>query len=185
MPETSYLVVWSRCDADLSPSCAGASWSWTACVQPTANRRLLVAVIRCPIRCITITPDTIASIRPPACRSQKDIQEGMPIVDGLTREKAFFERHYAYRAMASRCGTPYLTRMLSHMLFTAIKAHLPSIRSQLSLAAQSYEQQLRELGDPVEAAGPREQGHLLLKVRDMRRASCLTLCETRATYLSR
>lgn len=101
---------------------------------------------------------------PVVCRSQKDIQDSMLIQDGLTRERAFFERHYAYRAMASRCGTAYLTRVLSHMLFTAIRAHLPAIRSQLSLAAQSYEQQLRELGDPVEAADSKEQGHLLLKL---------------------
>ena len=101
---------------------------------------------------------------PVVCRSQKDIIETMPIADGLAREKAFFERHYAYRAMASRCGSAYLTRTLSHMLFTAIRAHLPSVRSQLSLAAQSYEQQLRELGEPVEAAGPKEQGHLVLKL---------------------
>jgi hypothetical protein len=101
---------------------------------------------------------------PVVCRSQKDIQESMPIQDGISRERAFFERHYAYRAMAARCGTAYLTRVLSYMLFTAIRAHLPSIRSQLSLSAQSYEQQLRDLGDPVEAAGPREQGHMLLKL---------------------
>ena len=101
---------------------------------------------------------------PVVCRSQKDIIEAMPFADGIARERAFFERHYAYRAMAARCGSAYLTRTLSHMLFTAIRAHLPSVRSQLSLAAQSYEQQLRELGDPVEAAGPKEQGHLVLKL---------------------
>jgi dynamin 1-like protein len=101
---------------------------------------------------------------PVVCRSQKDIAEAMPFSDGIARERAFFERHYAYRAMAARCGSAYLTRTLSHMLFTAIRAHLPSVRSQLSLAAQSYEQQLRELGDPVEAAGPKEQGHLVLKL---------------------
>ena len=101
---------------------------------------------------------------PVVCRSQKDIIENMPFSDGVTREKMFFERHYAYRAMSSRCGTGYLTKSLSFMLFTAIRSHLPSVRSQLSLAAQSYEQQLRELGDPVEAANSKEQGHLVLKL---------------------
>jgi len=101
---------------------------------------------------------------PVVCRSQKDIIENMPFSDGVTREKMFFERHYAYRAMSSRCGTGYLTKSLSFMLFTAIRSHLPSVRSQLSLAAQSYEQQLRELGEPVEAANSKEQGHLVLKL---------------------
>jgi hypothetical protein len=73
---------------------------------------------------------------PIVCRSQKDIAEGMPIQAGLTRERAFFERHYAYKGQAGRCGTAYLTRVLSHMLFTAIRTHLPALRSQLSLAAQ-------------------------------------------------
>ena len=66
--------------------------------------------------------------------------------------------------MASRCGSSYLTRVLSHMLFLAIRAHLPSLRSQLVLTSQSVEQQLRELGDPVDTADPKEQGHLLLKL---------------------
>jgi hypothetical protein len=38
-------------------------------------------------------------------------------------------------------------------------------QSQLSLAAQSYKQQLRELGEPVEAANSKEQGHLVLKFK--------------------
>ena len=101
---------------------------------------------------------------PIVCRSQKDIAESVSIATGAARERTFFSRHYAYKHMAARCGTPYLTRVLSHMLFTAIRAHLPALRSQLSLTAQSYEAQLRELGDPVDAAGPKEQGHLLLKL---------------------
>ena len=79
---------------------------------------------------------------PVVCRSQKDIAESMPIVreavrvvrcgasapylslpstpiqaTGLQRETVFFARHYAYKSMASRCGSSYLTRALSHMLF--------------------------------------------------------------------
>jgi hypothetical protein len=101
---------------------------------------------------------------PVVARSQRDIAEGMPISTGLSRERAFFARHYAYKGMAARCGSNYLTRVLSHMLFTAIRAHLPSLRSQLSLAVQAHEAQLRSLGDPVDAASPKEQGHLLLKL---------------------
>ncbi len=101
---------------------------------------------------------------PIVCRSQKDIAEALPIATGLAREGVFFSRHYAYRGMAARCGTAHLTRALSALLFGAIRAHLPALRSQLALTAQSVEQQLRELGDPVDAAAPAEQGHLLLKL---------------------
>ena len=61
---------------------------------------------------------------PPRC-SQKDIADGLPLERALSREKAFFERHPAYRAYAGRCGTPYLARMLSHLLMAAVKAWLP------------------------------------------------------------
>jgi hypothetical protein len=57
------------------------------------------------------------------------------------------------------------------MLFLAIRAHLPSLRSQLVLTSQSVEQQLRELGDPVDTADPKEQGHLLLKLLSCVRAN--------------
>ena len=64
---------------------------------------------------------------PPALwiRSQKDIAEGLPLDRALAREKAFFDRHPAYRLYAGRCGTPYLARMLSHLLMAAVKAWLP------------------------------------------------------------
>jgi hypothetical protein len=100
----------------------------------------------------------------------------MPIERALAREKAFFERHPAYRLYAARCGTAYLTRVLSHMLMSAVKAWLPQVasrrrllcrfwfsgglpvvqvRSDVSLMSQSAEQALRELGEPVDAAnGP-------------------------------
>ena len=77
-----------------------------------------------------------------------------PSQQGLSRERAFFERHYAYRSLAARCGTGYLTRALSGMLFAAIRAHLPALRSQLAAmrlqlaeerrAARAYKRQQEE-----------------------------------------
>lgn len=101
---------------------------------------------------------------PMVSRSAKDIAEGMGIKAGLQKERSFFERHPAYRNFTDRCGTACLTRILSNMLFSAIKSHLPAIKSQLSLTAQSTEQQLRDLGDPVDPSKPSEQGQLLLRL---------------------
>lgn len=50
-------------------------------------------------------------------------------------------------------------RCTSHAAPTARK-----LTHHVSFHAQGYEAQLRDLGDPVEAAGPKEQGHLLLKL---------------------
>jgi hypothetical protein len=103
---------------------------------------------------------------PVVCRSQKDIADGLPMDRAIAREKAFFERHPAYRAYAGRCGTGYLARLLSHMLMAAVKAWLPQVRADVSLMAQTAEQSLRELGDPVDTAGGggSDAGHLLLKL---------------------
>jgi Dynamin central region/Dynamin family/Dynamin GTPase effector domain len=100
---------------------------------------------------------------PVVCRSQKDIADGMQIDRALMREKAFFERHVAYRPFAPRCGTTYLTRILSHMLLSAMKTWLPSVKTEISLMIQSAESQLRSLGDPVNPTDTSSQGQLLLR----------------------
>ena len=82
-------------------------------------------------------------------RSQKEINEAMPVDKALARERLFFERHPCYRAFAARCGTLHLTRLLSSMLFAAVKAWAPTVRSEISSMIQGSELALRELGDPV------------------------------------
>lgn len=46
-------------------------------------------------------------------RSQKDINEQVPIEEARQQERLFFERHGAYRSMASRMGSAYLARLLN------------------------------------------------------------------------
>ena len=46
-------------------------------------------------------------------RSQKDINERVPIADAHQAEAAFFQRHPAYRRMALRMGSPYLAKLLN------------------------------------------------------------------------
>src|SRR5271155_1702479 len=46
-------------------------------------------------------------------RSQQDIQSGKPMADALRAESDFFRHHPAYRNMASRCGTQFLSKSLN------------------------------------------------------------------------
>jgi dynamin 1-like protein len=45
-------------------------------------------------------------------RSQQNIHDKKPITDALKAETDYFRHHPAYRAHASRCGTPNLAKML-------------------------------------------------------------------------
>lgn len=101
---------------------------------------------------------------PVVCRGQRDLQEGVGIDKSLARERTFFERHAAYRSFASRCGTTYLARTLSHMLIAAIKLWLPRVRTELSLMMQYAEQQMRDLGRPVDAVDVAAAGQTVLRL---------------------
>ena len=46
-------------------------------------------------------------------RSQQDIIDGVGMDAARLHERMFFERHAAYRSVASRLGTPYLSRTLN------------------------------------------------------------------------
>lgn len=82
----------------------------------------------------------------------------------LSREKAFFERHGAYRPYSQKCGIPYLTRVLGHLLMSNIRAWLPRVRTDVSLLIQHLEQEQRKLGDPIEAEDPHAAGKQVLKL---------------------
>ena len=46
-------------------------------------------------------------------RSQQDINEDKPMEDALAAEEDYFRMHPAYRLIAHRCGTKYLTKTLN------------------------------------------------------------------------
>jgi dynamin 1-like protein len=46
-------------------------------------------------------------------RSQQDINEDKPMDDALAAEADFFASHQAYRLIAHRCGTKFLTKSLN------------------------------------------------------------------------
>lgn len=46
-------------------------------------------------------------------RSQQDILTNKPIEEALKSEQEFFQRHPAYRSIASRCGANFLAKHLN------------------------------------------------------------------------
>lgn len=46
-------------------------------------------------------------------RSQQDILTNKPMSNALESENEFFNQHPAYRSVASRCGTQYLSKQLN------------------------------------------------------------------------
>ncbi|KAJ3113723.1 vacuolar protein sorting-associated protein 1 [Phlyctochytrium bullatum] len=83
-------------------------------------------------------------------RGQRDIDNKKKITDALEAEKNFFENHPSYRAKAQYCGTPYLARRLSMILMHHIRNTLPEIKAKISANLAKYQQELQQLGDPLD-----------------------------------
>jgi dynamin 1-like protein len=58
-------------------------------------------------------------------RAQEDIDKNKRIDQQWKAEKEYFENHPAYRTIADRCGTPYLTKTLNRILVAHIRTCLP------------------------------------------------------------
>ncbi|SGZ53401.1 CIC11C00000002071 [Sungouiella intermedia] len=80
-------------------------------------------------------------------RSQQDILENKSLDDSLYAEQQFFQTHAAYRAMASKCGTRYLTLTLNKILMNHIRERLPDIKAKLNTLMGQTEQELASYGD--------------------------------------
>lgn len=48
-------------------------------------------------------------------RSQKDIQDNVPIRTGTAKELSFFQSHPRYQHLLSKCGTPVLAATLNQV----------------------------------------------------------------------
>eukprot|EP01135_Chromosphaera_perkinsii_P003144 Nk52_evm33s236 gene=Nk52_evmTU33s236 len=95
-------------------------------------------------------------------RSQQDIVDGKPIREALEAEAGYFNSHKAYRAVASRCGTPYLAKALNKHLMHHIRECLPELKSRISSMIAQTTHTLSAYGDPVLQTVNR--GALLLQV---------------------
>lgn len=85
-------------------------------------------------------------------RSQKDIMEKKPIKAALNAEEAYFQKRYP--SIASRNGTPFLTKTLNKLLMQHIRECLPKLRHDITNKLSTYENQLAALGKPIEQKGP-------------------------------
>ncbi|CAG8712726.1 16746_t:CDS:2, partial [Cetraspora pellucida] len=82
-------------------------------------------------------------------RSQQDIIGHKPMTEALKAESEFFKRHSAYRSIASRCGTPFLAKILNHILMNHIRERLPDMKARINTLISQTTQELLSYGDPV------------------------------------
>ncbi|CAO3631712.1 unnamed protein product [Cunninghamella echinulata] len=97
-------------------------------------------------------------------RSQQDILTNKSMPEALKTENAFFTQHPSYRAIASRCGTQYLSKQLNQILFNHIKEKLPELRTKLSSLISQTQHELSQYGDPVLTTGTMHRGSLILRL---------------------
>lgn len=82
-------------------------------------------------------------------RSQEDINNNTSINAALTAEMQFFQKHPAYRAIASRLGTSYLTKTLNSILINHIRESLPELRHKIHTMLQEVQAELQSYGEPI------------------------------------
>lgn len=95
-------------------------------------------------------------------RSQQDIQENKSLDDSLYAEQQFFLSHPAYRSIASKCGTRYLTLTLNKILMNHIRERLPDIKAKLNTLMGQTEQELASYGDFPSLSDSKESRAALL-----------------------
>ena len=97
-------------------------------------------------------------------RSQKDIQDDVPIRKGIAKESSFFQSHPKYRNMLSKCGTSNLARTLNQILMHHIRDCLPDIKSKIMSMMLNVQTNLDALGEPTDAQGNSRLGATLLSL---------------------
>lgn len=97
-------------------------------------------------------------------RSQKDINEGMTIREALVNERHFFQRHPAYRSIASRMGSQYLAKVLNLILMHHIRDCLPTIKTRIMGMLVDIQHEMSSLGEPVKEQSHTLKGGLLLSM---------------------
>ncbi|KAJ0398185.1 hypothetical protein P43SY_000554 [Pythium insidiosum] len=97
-------------------------------------------------------------------RSQADINNGVSIRDSLAKETTFFKSHAAYRGLASRLGTQYLSKTLNTILMHHIRDCLPDIKSKIAAMIADLDLELGEMGSPTDAMSKTDLGGCLLNL---------------------
>lgn len=76
------------------------------------------------------------------CRSQKQIDQNVPIKDALQNEAEFFSRHPIYSHHSHKMGIPFLTKALNRHLVRHIQMCMPDLTKQITLTIQQKEREL-------------------------------------------
>ena len=85
-------------------------------------------------------------------RSQADIKANVSIRQSLAKENAFFQNHSAYRPIATRMGSQFLTKMLNQILMQHIRECLPDLKSRIASMLVELDAELMGLGTPFAAS---------------------------------
>lgn len=96
-------------------------------------------------------------------RSQQDINSERSMVDALAAETRFFANHSAYRTIAHKQGTKYLSKTLNQVLLNHIREKLPDMKARLNTLMGQTQQELNAFGD-FAAFDPNSQGPLILRL---------------------
>ncbi|XP_063995352.1 dynamin-1-like protein [Diachasmimorpha longicaudata] len=80
-------------------------------------------------------------------RSQQDIMNNKTIQEALKDEAAFLQRKYP--TLASRNGTPYLTKTLNRLLMHHIRDCLPELKTRVNVMVSQYQILLNSYGEDV------------------------------------
>ncbi|KAG9284663.1 hypothetical protein G9A89_004705 [Geosiphon pyriformis] len=96
-------------------------------------------------------------------RSQQDIVVNKPMSEALKSETDFFRNHPAYKSIAARCGTPFLSKSLNNILMNHIRERLPDMKTRINTLIGQTQQELAAYGDPA-ITGKGQRGALVLKL---------------------
>ncbi|KAJ1965537.1 vacuolar protein sorting-associated protein 1 [Dispira parvispora] len=96
-------------------------------------------------------------------RGQRDIDVKKSISSALEFERNFFENHPSYRTKAQYCGTPFLARKLNMILMHHIRNTLPEIKAKIQAALVKYQNELSQIGDPMDDH-PGQQANMVLSI---------------------
>ena len=95
-------------------------------------------------------------------RSQRALDDGVPMADSQRAERNFFSTHPAYSCIADQCGSAYLATLLNSILLSHVRAALPEIKTQITQQMMNVRRELEALGDPVDVLTSANQSGALL-----------------------
>jgi len=98
-------------------------------------------------------------------RSQAEINANSSIKELRQKEKAFFLNHPAYRSIAARQGTDFLSKTLNTILMTHIRDHLPELKANVQKQFREVDRELNALGShQVDLSDRTAMGQVILSL---------------------